>query len=637
MEEKVIQKANEKANESPLRIANISGFYGDRLSAAKEMVFPAHPDARPVDVLTGDYLAELTMMILLKDRTRDANGGYARTFLRQLQDVGRACAQQGIKIVSNAGGLNPRGCAEACRRVLAGLELSPDELSNLRVAHLEGDDLLERLGELQRAGQELRHLDRDVPLRELEHEVLSANVYLGAWGIVEALERGAGLVVCPRVTDASVVVGPAAWRFGWSRDDWDQLAGAVLAGHIIECSTQATGGNYTFFDEIEDMLRPGFPIAEVSADGSFVVTKHPGTGGAVTVGTVTAQLLYEIQSERYLNPDVVVRLDTVRIEQEGEDRVRVWGVRGEPAPEQLKVCMNYLGGYKNSVTLQLSGARQEEKAALAEEQFWGFLAGPEVWRSIEAGDVPDERPADLARAQFAETAAHLKRGGEFSLLTLAARDLDEKKLSRGFWNAAVEMALASYPGFHFVSSSRAASEVTVYWPALIDRRFVDAKVVWIDAEGAEQERSVSDSVEGAAPAEPAPPIEPVPVCDDFYREQARGEDAALVAALAQDGPVRLGEFLGGRSGDKGGNCNVGIWARSVDGYRWILDHLDADWLRSVYPEAQDLVVDRYELPGLLAVNFVVRGLLGEGVSASLRPDPQAKMVAEELLGTGLPS
>ena len=626
------------------RIANISGFYGDRLSAAREMVFPAHPDARPVDVLTGDYLAELTMMILLKDRARDSNGGYARTFLRQLQDVARACAEQDIKIVTNAGGLNPRGCAEACRRVIEGLDLNADDAANMRVAHLEGDDLLGRLDELQRAGEELRHLDRGVPLRELEHEVLSANVYLGAWGIVEALERGAGVVVCPRVTDASVVVGPAAWRFGWSRNDWDCLAGAVLAGHIIECGTQATGGNYTFFDEIADMRRPGFPIAEVDGDGSFVVTKHPGTGGAVTVGTVTAQLLYEIQSERYLNPDVVVRLDTVRIEQEGTDRVRVWGVRGEPAPRQLKVCMNYLGGYKNSVTLQLSGPRQEEKARLAEEQFWGFLAGPEIWRSVEAGRPNESDPKDLGRSGFAETAAHLKRGGEFSLLTLAARDPDEKKLSRGFWNAAVEMALASYPGFHFVSSSRTAAEVTVYWPALVDRDFVQEKVVWTDTEGVEHEVMVSSS-DGLDRADDVqwvvePPIEPVPV-DAFYREQALVEDEAFAAArsgdLADRTDVRLGGFLGGRSGDKGGNCNVGIWARSVPAYRWLLDHLDAEWLRSVYPEARRLEVDRYELPGLLAVNFVIRGLLGEGVSASLRPDPQAKMVAEELLGTGLPN
>ena len=621
----------------PYRIANISGFYGDRISAAREMVFPAHPDARPVDVLTGDYLAELTMMILLKDRARDASGGYARTFLRQLQDVGRGCAEQGIKIVTNAGGLNPRGCADACRRVVDALELDPEDAARMRVAHIEGDDLLERLGELQRSGEELRHLDRDVPLAELEHEVLSANVYLGAWGIVGALERGAGLVVCPRVTDASVVVGPAAWRFGWDRDDWDQLAGAVLAGHIIECSTQATGGNYTFFDEIHDMRRPGFPIAEVDADGSFVVTKHPGTGGAVTVGTVTAQLLYEIQSERYFNPDVVVRLDTVRIEQEGEDRVRVWGVRGEPAPDQLKVCMNYLGGYKNSVTLQLSGARQEEKAKLAEEQFWGFLAGPKVWRSIEEGEVPDTSPASLGREQFAETATHLKRGGEFSLLTLAARDLDEKKLSRGFWNAAVEMALASYPGFHFVSSSRAASEVTVYWPALVDRRYVEEKVVWTDSEGHEHEEPLASTSSRPDPEVALRAIQPVPVDDEFYRAAALGADAAFVRAIeVESARVQLGAFLGGRSGDKGGNCNVGIWARSVAGYRWLLDHLDAEWLRRSYPEAAELVIDRYELPGLLAVNFVVRGLLGEGVSASLRPDPQAKMVAEELLGNGIP-
>ena len=613
--------------EETYRIANISGFYGDRLSAASEMVRPASSAARPVDALTGDYLAELTMMILLKDRNRDPNGGYARTFLRQLQDVAKDCARQGIRIVSNAGGLAPRACAEACRRLLDGLELSEEHRDFMRVAHIEGDDILAALEQIQTEGEELRHLDRDVPLSELDREILSANVYLGAWGIVEAMNRGAGVVVCPRVTDASVVVGPAAWRFGWGRDDWDQLASAVVAGHIIECGTQCTGGNYRFFQEIDDMRRPGFPIAEVAPDGSFVVTKHEGTGGAVTVDTVTAQLLYEIQSERYANPDVVVRLDTVRLEQEGDDRVRVWGVRGEPAPEKLKVCLNYLGGYKNSLTMQLSGADHDAKARLAEEQFWGFLAGPEPWRGIEQGEAETESPADIGRARFEETEVHYRKGEPFSLLTLAARDTEEKKLSRGFWNAAIEMALASFPGFQLVNSSRRASEITIYWPALIDRGFIEERVFL--------EGEAEGFVAVSAPAEASPPCEPiqqVPVSESFYRDSARTPDAAF-ASLAGAGEVRaLADVIGGRSGDKGGNCNVGLWARSVPAYQWMLAHLDDEWLRASYPEAADLEIRRYELPGLLAVNFVIEGLLGEGVSASLRPDAQGKMVSEELLG-----
>jgi hypothetical protein len=352
-----------------LRVANCSGFYGDRLSAAREMV-----EGGPIDVLTGDYLAELTMLILLKDKTRDAERGYARTFLRQLQDVAATCRERDIKIVVNAGGLNPSGLADASQRVFDATGHGG------KVAYIEGDDLLPRLAELQAAGEELRHLDHGTPLSELEHEVLSANAYLGGFGIVTALEQGADLVICPRVTDAAVVVGPAAWRFGWARDDWDQLAGAVVAGHIIECGAQCTGGNYSFFTEIDSLARPGFPIAEMHADGSFVITKHPGTDGEVTVGTVTAQLLYEIQSERYANPDVVARFDTIRLEQQGPDRVLVSGIRGEPAPPSIKVCMNYLGGYKNSMTFILPGLDVDEKARVIEEGFWEHVGGREQFQ-----------------------------------------------------------------------------------------------------------------------------------------------------------------------------------------------------------------------------------------------------------------
>src|SRR6516162_6007036 len=349
-----------------VRIANCSGFYGDRLSAAREMV-----EGGPIDVLTGDYLAELTLMILLKDRLRDPSLGYARTFLRQLEEIARTCLERGIKIVVNAGGLNPAGCAAAARALYARLGL------RAVVAHIEGDDLLPKLAALQARGEKLIHMDKGVPLATLEAPVLSANAYLGGFGIAAALERGADLVICPRVTDASLVVGPAAWRFGWARDDWDALAGAVVAGHIIECGSQCTGGNYAFFHEVPGLEYPGFPVAEMHADGSFVITKHPGTGGLVSVGTVTAQLLYEIAGASYPNPDVTARFDTIRLEQEGPDRVRVFGVRGEPPPPTTKVCINHFGGYKNSMTFVLTGLDIEAKAKLAEETLWKLVGGRE--------------------------------------------------------------------------------------------------------------------------------------------------------------------------------------------------------------------------------------------------------------------
>ena len=319
-----------------LRIANCSGFYGDRLSAAREMV-----EGGPIDVLTGDYLAELTLMILLKDRLRDPELGYARTFLRQLEEVAATCKKRGIRIVVNAGGLNPAGLARAARALYDRLGL------RAVVAHVEGDDLMPKLAALQARGERFTHLDKGIPLSELGVPVLSANAYLGGWGIAAALEHGADLVICPRVTDAALTLGPAAWKFGWRADDWDRLAAGVVAGHIIECGAQCTGGNYSFFHEVPGLEYPGFPVAEMHADGSFVITKHPGTGGLVSVGTVTAQLLYEIGGAAYPNPDVTARFDTIQLEQEGPDRVRVYGVRGGPPPPTTKVCINHFGGYKN--------------------------------------------------------------------------------------------------------------------------------------------------------------------------------------------------------------------------------------------------------------------------------------------------
>src|SRR5580700_2806604 len=338
----------------PVHIANCSGFYGDRLAAAREML---DQGSSPIDVLTGDYLAELTMLILWKARRKDPGLGYATTFLRQMEDVLGTCLERGVKIVANAGGLNPEGLAAKITELSSQLGL------NARVAYLTGDDLAPVIGDLQAAGHEFTNTDTGLPLAKADLPVVTANAYLGGWGIAAALQAGADVVVCGRVTDASLVVGPAAWWHGWRDDDWDALAGAVAAGHVIECGPQATGGNYSFLDEITDRRSPGFPIAEVAADGSSVITKHDGTGGLVSAGTVTAQLLYEIDGPAYLGPDVVADFDSVALTADGPDRVRISGARGTPPPPTLKVAMNYRGGYRNTMTLVLTGLDIEEKAA----------------------------------------------------------------------------------------------------------------------------------------------------------------------------------------------------------------------------------------------------------------------------------
>jgi Acyclic terpene utilisation family protein AtuA len=588
----------------PLRIGNCSGFYGDRLAAAREML-----TGGPLDFLTGDYLAELTMLILWKSRQKDAAKGYAVTFLRQMEDVLGLAIDRRVKIVTDAGGLNPAGLAAELRTLCQTLGIQAN------IAHIEGDDLLPRLPALQAAGHELRHLDTGQPLAELGATPLSANAYLGAWGIVEALARGADVVVCPRVTDASVVVGPAAWHFGWQRDDWDRLASAVVVGHVLECGTQCTGGNYAFFQEVPGLEHPGFPLAEMHADGTAIITKHPGAGGLVSVGTVTAQLLYEIDGPRYFNPDCVARFDTIRLEQTGADRVRISGVRGEPAPPTVKVCINYLGGFRNSMTLVLTGLDIEAKAQLARSTLQSALGDAKQFDALDFDlmrfDKPDAPTNNEASA----------------LLRITAKGKDEKRIGRAFSNAVVEMVLASYPGFYCTTPPGDASPYGVYWPSLVPQEIPQQVVVLADGTRV----AIPPSRSGLALTEP--PSEPPPSRSGLALTEPPSKLPSGQALTYKAGPTKrvpLGAVFGARSGDKGGNANVGLWARDDAAYAWLAQFLTVERFKCLVPEAAALTVHRHDFPNLRALNFVVVGLLGEGVSSSTRFDAQAKSLGEYL-------
>ncbi len=565
-------------------IANCSGFFGDRLSAAKEMV-----TGGPIDFLTGDYLAELTMAILFRTKMKDPNGGYVPTFLRQMEQVMGECLDRKIRVVSNAGGLNPRGLASELRKIADQLGLKP------RIAYIEGDDLMPRLAELQAAGEAFTHLDKGIALAESKAMTISANAYLGCWGIVKALEEGADIVVGGRIADASVVVGPAAYWFGWKRDDWDRLAGASTAGHIIECGAQATGGNFSFIEEVPDFRRVGFPMAEIHGDGSFVITKHPGTGGLVSVDTVKAQLLYEISEPRYLTPDAVARFDTIDISQEGPNRVKIQGVKGEPPTPTAKVCINTLAGYRNSMTVILTGLDIDKKARILEEALFDAIGGRDQFRvcNMELIRSDKEDPATNEQA--------------FAYLRITVLDPDQKKADK-ISSKVVELALANIPGFTGTAPPAKGTPAIVYWPALVSGRLITQKVVV-----GEQEFMVEyvQPVAGILAAEPAKvDIPAVP-----------GGKTVKVA---------FGRIFATRSGDKGGNANLGVWARSAEAYAFLRDYLSVDRLQELLADLKGYSIDRYELPNLLAVNFYIHGILGEGAAASLRMDPQAKTLGEYL-------
>jgi len=575
----------------PVRIGNSSGFFGDRSQAAREMV-----EGGPIDVLTGDYLAELTMLILWKARQKDPDAGYARTVLGQLEQVLGSCLDRGIKIVNNAGGLNPAGLASQFAALAERLGLHP------KIAYVTGDDLLPRLDELTAAGHRLSHLDTGQPLADAGDKPVTANAYLGGWGITAALDAGADIVICPRVTDASLVTGPAAWWHGWGREDFDALAGAVAAGHIIECGPQATGGNYSYLHEITDRRYPGFPIAEVAHDGSSVITKHEDTGGLVSVGTVTAQLLYEIAEPAYLNPDVVAHFDTITLEQQGANRVRLSGTRGTPPPPALKVCMNFLGGYRNTMTLVLTGLDIEEKAAWAQDELFAILGGRDQFSDVDVRLLRFDHPDAPGNEQ---ATAHLR---------ITVKDRDPRNVGRRFSNATMELALGGYAGFHTTTPPSAESAYGIYWPAVVPASEVAHVAVLPDGT-----RLPVPAASVTAPV----PVDTVPQPDDA---------ASPAPALAGEQTVRvpLGRVCAARSGDKGGNANVGLWTRDAASYDWLRRYLTAQRLRELLPEARDLGIRRFELPNLRAVNFVIAGLLGEGVASSTRPDPQAKGLGEYL-------
>ncbi len=568
----------------PIRIANCSGFFGDRLAAAREMV-----EGGPIDVLTGDWLAELTMLILARTRMKRPNGGYARTFVTQMEQVMGSCLDRGIKVVSNAGGLDPESCAKDVAEVAAKLGLHP------KIAFVRGDDLMPRIDQLLESDK-LRHFETGDPIKDADF--ITANAYLGCWGIVDALNRGADIVVTGRCTDAAIVCGPAAWHHGWSRTDWNGLAGGVAAGHVIECGTQTTGGNYSFFTEVRGLTHTGFPFAEVAADGSSVIGKHEGTGGEVSVGTVTSQLLYEIGGARYFGPDVTTRFDTIELEQVGQDRVRMHGIQGEPPPPTLKVCINRAGGYRNSLTACLTGLDIEAKAKLIEDAFW---------------EACPYKPSDYAQVstRLMRTDHEDPESNEqaVAMFRITVKDPDQKKVGRAFANAMTELALATIPGFFGVGGGPGeGSPFGVYVPASIPSELVTQEVVILGGDS-RQISSVIPRADVAVKPTPGP------------------------TARAPGGPTRrapLGAVFGSRSGDKGGNANLGVFARSDEAFAWLDRFLTEQKLRELLPEVAEMPIDRHRLASLRSINFLIHGLLEEGVAASTRQDGQAKSLGEWL-------
>ena len=574
-------------NKDCIKIANCSGFYGDKLSAAKDLV-----DGGPIDVLTGDYLAELTMAILFVQKMqRGEDKGYVGTFLKQINQIAKSCKEKNIKIVSNAGGLNPKSMAIEIEKILK------EQSIDMKVAYIDGDDLMPTISNLKKSGEEFKNIDKGKKLDESGYSPLTANAYLGAWGIKEALDKGADIVVCPRVTDAAVVIGPAAWKFNWKRDNYDALAGALAAGHIIECGCQATGGNYAFFKEVESFDNVGYPIAEIYDDGSFYVTKHPDTGGLVSTGTVTAQLLYEINSPAYVNPDVIAHFDTLKIEEVEKDKVYVSGCRGSSPPDKHKVCINLAGGFRNGMEIILTGLDIEDKAKVFTDALFNSVGGRKQFDdvSIQLHRTDKENPNSNEEAMAS--------------LLVSVKSKDQNLVGRLFSAKIIELALANIPGFFAQGGVKSSGPVIIYWPALVDSKHIKEKV-HIDGEE----------------------IEVIPTSQLELEEIYYQKEPIKIKKIKKEDEkeIYFGEIYGTRSGDKGGCANLGVWAKNANSFAFLHDFLTVKKLKELLPDLNQYKIERFELANINSLNFYIHDILQDGVSSNDKKDGQAKSLGEYL-------
>jgi hypothetical protein len=446
-----------------VRIAAGQGFWGDWLEAPVRQV-----RGGPVDYLMMDYLAEVTMSIMQKQKSRDPKAGYARDFVPLMERILPDLVRRGIRVTSNAGGVNPRGCAEAVLDVARRLGLG----GKVRVGLVTGDDILERLDDLIARGHSLADMETGRPLAEIRERVLSANAYLGMAPIVEALRGSAGVVVTGRVTDTGLTLGPMFHEFGWAADDWDKVAAGTVAGHIIECGAQCSGGNLLKgWRSVRGLANPGFPIVEAFPDGSFVVTKHPNTGGVVSVASVTEQLVYEMgDPHSYITPDGIADFTTIRLERAGADRVRVTGIRGRPRTPMLKVSIAYFYGYKAVGTLVYSWPEAYDKARAADKIIRARLKDLDLefeqilteFVGVDAthGRLSGKPDPDLPEVQ----------------LRIGVRARDRAPVER-FTREIAPLVLTGPPSVTgFAGGRPAVEEVVAYWPALIDRREIEPGV-----------------------------------------------------------------------------------------------------------------------------------------------------------------
>ncbi len=581
-----------------IRIGNAGGYWGDDLSALKRQLTGGH-----LDYITMDFLAEITMSILQRQRATNSELGYAVDFLDQMAECLPLIVKKNVKVISNAGGINPIGLA---RKII---ELSKKMKLDIKVGVVYGDDIVNNLYELTAAGERFTNMETGEDFLKVRSRITSANIYLGAEPVVRALDAGCQIVVTGRVTDTGITLAPMIHEFGWAMDDWDKMAAGIVAGHIIECGAQATGGNITDWEEVKNYHNIGYPIIEMEPSGEFVVTKHAKTGGAVTEKTVKEQLVYEMgDPSNYISPDGVARFDTIRLKQDGKDRVRVYGIQGKPEPDNLKVSMSFEDGWKASGEVLVSGPNTFKKAKVIADIFWHKLQ-----HRFEATDT-----AVVGSGSCWPSHLSTYEPNEI-MLKFSVRDKSVSKI-KDFGKALSTLILSGPAGMAVTGRGRPKPvPVIAYWPALMHRTRVQAKVLTVTTRGDEEFFEINF------------PLRVRTSMEEKAAKKAAVVPRKTVKPTGRMVKVKLQEIAFARSGDKGDTCNIGVLARSPEIYEYLRGALTAEKVKTFFKGLTKGKVIRYELDNLHGLNFLLEETLGGGGTRALIIDPQGKTLAQALL------
>jgi len=594
-----------------IRIANAGGYWGDDPFALRRQVC----GPLKLDYVSIDFLAEITMSILQKQKQKDPKMGYAGDFISQLAPLLKTCKERGIKIITNAGGVNPQACAEAL------FELACKVGVDLRVALVEGDDIAARLPEIvKQPGCAMKNMETGEKFDNVLSKVLSANVYFGAMPVVEALKSNPDIIICGRVTDTGITLAAMIHEFGWQQSDYEKLSHGIVAGHIIECGAQASGGNFTDWKKVKSFVDVGFPILECDADGSFVVTKHPGSGGLVSVQTIREQLLYEMgHPQSYITPDVIADFTSIQLNQEGEDRVRISGVTGRLPTDLLKVSVAYSDGYKASGTLIVSGPDARAKAEVFAEIMWQKLSAelsragfPQCRKTMTEFIGDDSTHRGLSPHSSAKEV--LVRFGALA---------DEKATLQVFRKILPSLILSGPSGVAVTGGAPTISDVVSYWPALIPQDVALGRV-WV-GEVTQTKKDVAVLAQSEELNWPQ-----TGGTSDISIAPQDGHSCTRID-LSKTKRLPLWSIAHARSGDKGDTANIGLIARSPECYAWLRENVSAELVKGWFATICQGKVNRYNVPNLWSLNFLLEESLDGGGTMSLCIDAQGKTLSQALL------